>query len=60
MISDEYQTKASYRNESAAESMRHSADRIEQTVWELKTLLEDGYGNNCTKLIELLQRELQR
>jgi len=50
---------AARRMENAADSAQRSADRIEQAVNQLKILLDDGYGNNACKLIELLSKETQ-
>jgi hypothetical protein len=39
----------------AANSSNLAADRIEQAVQRLGLMLEDGYGGNALKLIELLE-----
>jgi len=48
---------AIHRMESAAKKMSHSADRIENAVYKMTTLLADGYGNNASRLIELLEKQ---
>jgi hypothetical protein len=57
MISDESQLKAAARMQDAAERMERAADRVEQAVHRLAMLLEDGYGGNGLKLIELLEKK---
>ena len=55
MISDEYMMKAAHRMEAAAEQATKAADRMEESVRKLSYMLEDGYGGNALKLIELLE-----
>ncbi len=55
MSSDESMWKAVHRIESAVEDMRRHADRIEEASQRLAHLLEDGYGGNGLRLIELLE-----
>jgi hypothetical protein len=55
MTSDEGQLRAAHRMQAAAEDMTRAADRIESAVQRLAALLEDGYGNNACRLIELLE-----
>ena len=55
IISDEGQMSAACRMKSAAEEMSRAADRIESAVRRFEVLLEDGYGNNACRLIELLE-----
>ncbi len=40
----------------AAEKNARAADRIEDSVRQLHTMLDDGYGNNACRLIELLSK----
>lgn len=47
--------RAVHRMESAASDMSRAADRMEQGVQVFKYLLEDGYGGNGPRLIELLE-----
>lgn len=49
--------RASFRLERAAQSANSAADRLESAVQQLRTMTEDGYGNNVCRLIELLSKE---
>jgi len=40
----------------AAERMSAAADRMEVAVQRFATMVEDGYGGNVPKLIELLEK----
>ena len=57
MISDEYMMKAAYRMEAAAERAQDAANRMEQAAQRIAFLIEDGYGGNGLKLIELLEKQ---
>lgn len=48
---------AIHRMESAADKMSQSADRIENAVHQMTILLADGYGNNASRLVELLEKQ---
>ena len=55
-VSDESMWRAVHRMEAAAEQVRREADRIEESVRRFAVLLEDGYGANGLRLIELLEK----
>lgn len=55
MVSDEGQMRAAVIMREAAAEMRASVDRIEAAVQRFAVLLEDGYGGNGLRLIELLE-----
>lgn len=57
MMSDEYMLKAAARMQDAAQTASAAADRMEQAVHRLACLLEDGYGGNGLRLIELLEKQ---
>lgn len=44
-----------HRMEEAADKMSQSADRMESAAQRIASLLEDGYGGNGLRLIELLE-----
>ncbi len=44
----------------AAERMQGAANRAEEAARRIACLLEDGYGGNGLKLIELLEREQKK
>jgi len=44
-----------HRMEDAADKMSQSADRMESAAQRIAALLEDGYGGNGLRLIELLE-----
>ena len=46
-----------HRMEAAADRMSQAADRVEAAAQRLANMLEDGYGGNGLRLIELLERE---
>jgi predicted deacetylase len=46
--------RAAHRLECAAQDAKNAAARIEDAVAQLRALTEDGYGNNVSRLIELL------
>lgn len=54
-INTEEMSRAASRMESAAQDAYRAADRIEEATRKLQVLLEDGYGGNACRLIELLQ-----
>jgi len=45
------------RMESAADKMSLSADRMEHVMQQMTCLLADGYGNNASRLVELLEKQ---
>jgi hypothetical protein len=49
--------KAASRMEEAADKAAQAADRIEAAAHRIALLLEDGYGGNGLKLIELLEKD---
>jgi hypothetical protein len=57
MISDEYQMKAANKMQDAAERMERAAATAEAAAQRIAFLLEDGYGGNGLKLIELLEKQ---
>lgn len=60
MISDEGQRHAAQRIEAAAERAQDAANRMEQAAQRIAFLLEDGYGGNGLKLIELLEKTMTK
>lgn len=48
--------KAAHRMETAADRASRAADSIDNSVQRLAAMLEDGYGGNGTRLIELLEK----
>lgn len=44
-----------HRLEEAAQMMSSAADRMESAAQRIANLLEDGYGGNGLRLIELLE-----
>jgi hypothetical protein len=59
-INTEAMERAAYRIEQAATSAHQAADRIESALHQLRVLTEDGYGNNFSRLIELLIQDAAR
>jgi hypothetical protein len=57
MISDEYQMKAAALMQDAAERMERAAASIDESARRIAHLLEDGYGGNGLRLIELLEKQ---
>jgi len=57
VISDEYQMKAAGRMQDAAERMERAAATMEESARRIAHLLEDGYGGNGLRLIELLEKQ---
>lgn len=55
MLTDENLWKAVHRLEAAADRMSQAADRAEEAARRIAVLLEDGYGGNGLRLIELLE-----
>lgn len=47
--------RAVHRMEEAAAKAERAADRAEEAVQRMARLLEDGYGGNGLRLIELLE-----
>jgi len=56
-INTEAMERAAYRMEQAATSANQAADRMESALHQLRALTEDGYGNNISRLIELLLQD---
>lgn len=56
MTTDEGQLRAAVIMRDAAEKAASAADRIETAVHRLGVMIEDGYGGNVPRLIELLER----
>jgi hypothetical protein len=54
-LTDETLWRATHRMEAAASQMERAADRMEQAAQRIAHLLEDGYGGNGLRLIELLE-----
>ena len=50
-------TAAAHRLEEAALKASAAADRMESAAHRIAMMLEDGYGGNGLRLIELLSRE---
>jgi hypothetical protein len=49
--------RAANRMEQAAKSANEAAERMESVLHQLRMLVDDGYGNNVTRLIELLSKD---
>ena len=47
---------AARKFQDAALEATRAADRLEQVLHQFKVMTEDGYGNNFTKMIELLEK----
>lgn len=60
MIDESSLWKAVHRMEEAAERTSRDADRIEAAAQRVAYLLEDGYGGNGLRLIELLEAAQQK
>lgn len=58
-MSDESMWKAVHRMEAAVDRLNQAADRAEEAARRLAHLLEDGYGGNGLRLIELLEAAAQ-
>ncbi len=58
-MSDESMWKAVHRMEATADRMNQAADRAEEAARRIAHLLEDGYGGNGLRLIELLEAATQ-
>lgn len=54
-LNDESLWKAVHRMEEAAERITRAAEQADQAVQRLAYMLEDGYGGNGLRLIELLE-----
>ena len=55
-INTEEMMRAACIYRDAADKMEKAAERIEEAQRRLSIMLEDGYGSNALKLIELLER----
>jgi hypothetical protein len=55
-MSEEGMCRVAHAMEEAAVRAERAADRIEQATLKLTYMLEDGYGSNALKLIELLEK----
>lgn len=60
MINEEQMWKAAHHMSEAAETAKRAADRIEEAVSRLAHMLEDGYGGNALRLIELLEKQQEQ
>lgn len=49
--------RAASRLEDAANKASRAADRLNEATQRLTVMLEPGYGNNVSKLIELLEKQ---
>ena len=49
--------KAASRIQDAAERMERAANSMEESARRIAFLLEDGYGGNGLRLIELLEKQ---
>jgi hypothetical protein len=56
-LTDEGLARAAHRIEQAADKAAAAAERMEQAAHRIALLLEDGYGGNGLKLIELLEKK---
>lgn len=54
-MTDDSMWKAVHRVEAAADSVSRAADKMEEAARRIAHLLEDGYGGNGLRLIELLE-----
>lgn len=54
-MSNEISWPMVHRMEEAASKMSNAADRMESAAQRIACLLEDGYGGNGIRLIELLE-----
>lgn len=59
-INTEAMERAAYRMEQAVASANQAADRMEYALHQLRVLTEDGYGNNVSRLIQLLLEDAAR
>lgn len=59
MMNEEQMWKAAHRMSEAADRADRAADRMEAAAQRIALMLEDGYGGNGLRLIELLEREQQ-
>jgi hypothetical protein len=58
-MNDESMWRAVHRLEATADRMSQAADRAEEAARRIANLLEDGYGGNGLRLIELLEAAAQ-
>jgi len=56
-LNTEQMENAAYRMRDAAIEANRAADRLETVLHQLRVLTENGYGNNVSRLIELLSKE---
>jgi hypothetical protein len=49
--------RAAARLEAAAEKAQRASDNIESAIHRLTLMVEPGYGNNVSRLIELLEKQ---
>lgn len=56
-MNEEQMWKAAHAISSAADTAQRSATTIEESVRRIACLLEDGYGGNGLRLIELLEQD---
>ena len=52
--------RAVHRMEAAADRLSQAADRAEEAARRIAHMLEDGYGGNGLRLIELLETAAQK
>ena len=57
MINEEQMWKAAHRMSEAADQAQRAADRMEEAAQRIAHMLEDGYGGNGLRLIELLEQQ---
>jgi len=55
MVNEEQMWKAVHRITEAVERAERAADRMEQAAQRIANMLEDDYGGNGVRLIELLE-----
>lgn len=55
---DEHQLwRIAHHMRESAEKAERAADRMEQAAQRIANMLEDGYGGNGLRLIELLEKQ---
>ncbi len=60
MLTDEGLAQTAGRMQEAADRMQQAAERMEAAAHRIALMLEDGYGGNGLKLIELLEKDQTR
>lgn len=55
-MNEEQMWKAAHRMSEAADKAERAADRMEAATQRIAHMLEDGYGGNGLRLIELLEK----